>query len=83
MNLRAEMPETAAFIDALREAFGAEGINANIKKGMAGVPGYFHAKEAGHEVGTPMPPAGREVSGAQMVIIPPQKDAHADRNPRR
>lgn len=53
MNLRTAMPETAALIDALREAFGAEGINASIRKGMQGVPGWFYVCEGGHEVGTP------------------------------
>lgn len=51
-NMRAEMPNTAAFIDALRNAFGTEMINEQIRKGMRGEP-TFYAKENGHELGTP------------------------------
>jgi hypothetical protein len=44
------MPQTAAFIDAMREAFGAPGIDAAIRAGMRGEPG-FYARENGLEVG--------------------------------
>lgn len=67
MSLRAEMPETAAFIDALRGAFGKDEIDAQIKKGMRGLPG-FYASENGHEIGTKAPPARYEISGADMVL---------------
>ncbi len=50
-SLRTQMPETAALIDALRDAFGAEAINPSIKAGMAG-QGGFYARENGIEVGT-------------------------------
>jgi hypothetical protein len=86
MSLRDQMPETAAFIDAMRAAFGKEGIDASIRKGMAGLPGFFHANEAGHEAGTPALPARIEISGTDMVIgpfNPANKEPHADRNPRR
>lgn len=53
-NLRAEMPTVAAFIDALRDTFGKEAIDAQIKKGMQGQP-TFYASENGYTVGTPMP----------------------------
>lgn len=53
-NLRAEMPLVAAFIDALRETFGTEDINDQIRKGMAGRP-TFWAQENGHEIGTKPP----------------------------
>lgn len=66
-NLRAEMPWVASKIDELRDAFGADGINALIKGGMQGVP-TFYARENGHEVGTPYVLRGREISVAQMVI---------------
>jgi len=52
--LRETMPETAAFIDACREAFGAEEVNAQIKLGMQGAR-TFHASENGIEVGTASP----------------------------
>lgn len=52
--LRQAMPETAAFIDAMRDAFGAEMINAAIKAGIDGQP-TFHASENGQEIGTRAP----------------------------
>ena len=69
-NLRAAMPGVTAWIDGLREAFGADEINALIKAGMTGVP-VFHALEAGHEVGTLLPAVQVEISAAQMVIDVP------------
>lgn len=45
------MPMTAAFIDSLREVFGREGIDRSIRRGMKGEADWFHAREAGHEVG--------------------------------
>jgi hypothetical protein len=72
MSLRDAMPITAAWIDELREAFGREGIDAEIRKGMNGVPGFW-ARENGREVGTRFPPAVAEVSGAEMVIRPEVK----------
>lgn len=66
LNLREAMPDTAKFIDSLREVFGSEGINQNIKGGMNGVP-TFWAQENGHEIGTRYVP-GFEISVAQMVI---------------
>jgi erythromycin esterase-like protein len=32
------MPEISAFVDALRDAFGAEEINAIVRRGRAGEP---------------------------------------------
>lgn len=49
--MRDKMPETAALIDALREAFGAEAINAVLRRGMKGDANYFCARENGHQVG--------------------------------
>ncbi len=51
MSLREEMPIVAAFIDEMREQFGKAEIDAQIRKGMAGLP-VFWASENGHEVGT-------------------------------
>jgi hypothetical protein len=85
MSLRDEMPQTAAWIDDLRAAFGAAGINAQIKKGMAGLPGFFYASENGHEVGTKATPPRCEVSVGDMVLesIQREKDERANRNHRR
>lgn len=54
MNLREAMPETYAFIEACREAFGKDAVNPMIKLGMEGAS-TFHAVENGIEVGTEMP----------------------------
>ena len=68
--LRQAMPTVAAFIDDLRDAFGAEHINPIIRAGMDGQP-VFHAKEAGHEVGTPIPySAEKAVSMADIDLRP-------------
>ena len=53
VSMREQMPQVAAIIDALREAFGAEVVDAAIRRGMRGGQG-FHATENGHEVGTPV-----------------------------
>lgn len=82
-SLRELMPVTAAFIDEMREVFGAEGINQSIKGGMAGVP-TFHAAENGQQVGTKLDLAGRHVvNGRDLMIDPPPKVKNEDRNHRR
>lgn len=53
-TLRDKMPMVTAFIDDLREAFGKEMIDGQIRKGMAGEP-VFYAEENGHVVGTKSP----------------------------
>lgn len=79
MSLREAMPQTAAFIDALREAFGREDIDAQIRAGMSGVPGRFYARENGHEVGTPSVDDGVCISVSQMYLEKPRKDASGGR----
>jgi len=49
--MRDAMPETAAFVDAMRDAFGAELVDEAIRAGMRGAP-RFVAVEAGRTVGT-------------------------------
>lgn len=51
--LRHAMPTVAGWIDELRAAFGTEMIDAAIRAGIDGQP-TFHARENGHEVGTPI-----------------------------
>lgn len=53
VSMREQMPQVAAIIDAFREAFGAEVVDAAIRRGMRGGQG-FHAIENGHEVGAPV-----------------------------
>ncbi len=57
-SLRDDMPETAAAIDWFRSAFGAEMVNAQIKKSMQGEP-TFHAVEGDKVFGTKMDESGR------------------------
>lgn len=54
-GMREAMPTVTAFIDEMRAVFGAESINASIRRGLAGEPQQFHAVENGHELGTPCP----------------------------
>jgi len=46
------MPVVAAFVDDLRQVFGAETINRSIAAGVRGQRGKFWASEGGVEVGT-------------------------------
>jgi len=76
--LRQSMPTVAAFIDDMRETFGADAVNGQIKKGMQGLP-VFWASENGTEIGA-RPPRGRvEVSVADMCLTPPEKTKGAYR----
>lgn len=54
-QMRQRMPLTAAFIDDLRQNFGADGINASIRAGLHGWPQRFYAEEGGQCVGAPSP----------------------------
>lgn len=51
-SMREAMPTVAAFIDSMREQFGVDEINRAIRRGVAGEPGQFWARENGHELGT-------------------------------
>lgn len=70
MNLRANYPDHAAFIDSMRESFGADGINASIRAGMQGIPGKFCLRDLSGNIiaGTPSAPARAEISGADIVL---------------
>ncbi len=64
--LRHAMPQTAGFIDALREAFGAPQIDAAIKAGIGGQQ-TFHAAENGLEIGTRATPPGASFTADQCL----------------
>lgn len=66
-TMAADMPQCHAFIKSMMQAFGADHIKTQIKRGMDGLPG-FYAEENGHRVGTPMPVTGRTVSVADMGL---------------
>jgi hypothetical protein len=66
------MPGCAAFVDDLRAAFGADEINAVIKRGLRSEAQPEHQvrfSEAGQVLGHP-PQAEAGVSAARMVIGP-------------
>ena len=75
--MRQTMPTVAAWVDELREAFGADGINAAIRNGMAGGT-HFHAAENGHALGCEAIPGGHVVNLADMVILPAKKGGRDD-----
>ena len=50
-SLREQMPVVSQWIDDLREAFGKEIIDLQIRRGLKG-EGVFYAKENGIEVGS-------------------------------
>jgi hypothetical protein len=64
--MRETMPCVAAFVDQLRQAFGAEAIDAAIRAGMRGTPGAFYASEGGATIGTPASPK-------LTVVVHPQR----------
>lgn len=74
MSLREAMPIIAAFIDEMREVFGVDVINAQIKRGMRGEIGFW-ASENGQEVGTRFPEPKYVVTAAQMVLNPTKPEA--------
>lgn len=68
------MPQTAAWIDELRAAFGADQINPSINAGMKG-GSAFYASENGHVLGKQ--DARQGVSLADMVLTPTQTQENA------
>ena len=66
--LRQSMPTVAAWIDELREAFGAESINSAIRNGVAGGT-RFYAEENGQTIGCEAMPGSHVVSAADMVLV--------------
>jgi hypothetical protein len=83
-NARTAMPLVTAWVNDLREAFGRDLIDDLIAKATTeGLP-TFYASENGYTVGVPLPALrGVEISAADMVINPPEKEPDADRNRRR
>lgn len=83
-NARTAMPLVTAWVNDLRGAFGTDLIDGLIAKATTeGLP-TFYASENGYTVGVPLPAlGGTEISAADMVINPPEKEPDADRNRRR
>lgn len=55
-DLRTQMPQTAEWVDQMRQRYGKAHVNACIRKALAGQAGFFYAFEKGHTLGTPFPP---------------------------
>lgn len=75
-SMRDKMPETAAWIDSLREAFGAAAINPMLK--------HMHAQEDGNTLGKPAThsiagkPLGYAVAVSQMPDIMVQLESRQE-----
>lgn len=82
--MRQAMPTVAAWIDELRDAFGAETINSAIKAGMEGQP-TFYASENGHEIGTRAPYSAEKAVSLSDIILTrfSAAEAQANRSDRR
>lgn len=71
--LRQTMPTVAAWVDELREAFGADSINAAIRNGVAG-GAAFYATEGGHTIGSDAMPGTRSLRLSEMTLPRPVKE---------
>lgn len=67
VDLRREMPETAAYVDARRREWGAEYVNDRIRRALKGEPNCFYAFEGGHVLGTPFDMAVSAEVAVQIV----------------
>ena len=85
-SMREQMPVVAAWIDEMRNAFGAAHIDEVIKAGMRG-QAVFYASENGHAVGTLALPGWRVIkdAGGALVVMDGDKQVnqHADDGDRR
>jgi len=71
--MRAKMPHCAAFVDALREAFGVEEINSIIKRGLRPECADGHRvwfSEAGHVLGKRAAQEASAIGVADIVVGP-------------
>lgn len=71
--MRQTMPTVAAWVDQLREAFGADTINAAIRNGVAG-GAQFYAVEGGQVIGCDSVPGRHVVNLADIVLSKPEKE---------
>ena len=71
--LRQTMHTVSAWVDELREAFGADSINAAIRNGAAG-GSHFYAEESGQTIGSQEIPGRHVVSLANMVLARAEGD---------
>ena len=69
LDMRAQMPETAAWVDQMRQRFGKAHVNHCIREALAGKPGFFYAFEQGHTLGTPFPPTHPIDQDQRMAVM--------------
>lgn len=69
VDLRAEMPETARWVDAKRLEWGPAHVNDCIKRALTGVPGLFYAMEKGKVLGTPFPATDVRAQYQSIAIV--------------
>lgn len=74
--MRESMPQCAAWIDDLRDAFGRESVDGWIRQGIAG--GKFYAEEGDRRIGRPV-----DWDGAVQVYMPPETVADAPNQARK
>ena len=72
--LRLIMPRVAEFIDALRDAFGREIIDQQIRNGLAGGTDFW-ASEGGHTIGHRPPEPGASFTADQLQLKPRKAQA--------
>jgi hypothetical protein len=65
--LRQAMPKVAEFLDALREVFGEQPVNAAYKASRDGLP-TFHACENGMSIGIVPPEPGARFTADQLRL---------------
>lgn len=68
LDMRSQMPKTAQWVDAKRKEFGADHVNACIKRALKGEPGVFYAMESGHVLGTPFPADAPEAKWQTFAV---------------
>ena len=78
--LRQTMLTVATWIDELREAFGADQIDPQIRAGMQGDNMAFYARENGQEVGTKPPDLSAISVKLSETLIGPLAQPKKERN---
>lgn len=70
--MREAMPLTAAFVDAVRDAFGRDTVDGAIRSGMQG-GSDFYASENGYQIGSPLFVSPETSVSLDRMILKPRK----------
>lgn len=62
------MPETANWVERMRQERGAAFVNDCIRRAIKGEPGLFYAIERGHVLGTPFPATHAIAADQNMAV---------------